>query len=59
VARDVTHPDQQIFAVSATPGTSATVAVRTSGVWDEIDGANLKDALNTSVPAIYQIDTEA
>jgi hypothetical protein len=51
--------DQQIFAVSATPGTSATVAVRTNGVWDEIDGANLTDALNTSVPAIYQIDTEA
>jgi hypothetical protein len=51
--------DQQIFAVSATPTTSATVAVRTNGVWDEIDGANLTDALNTSVPAIYQIDTEA
>lgn len=48
--------DQQIFAVSATPGTSATVAVRTSGVWSEITPT---DALNTSVPAIYQIDTEA
>lgn len=51
--------DQQIFAVSATPTTSATIAVRTAGVWDEIDGVNLKDALNTTVPAIYNIDTEA
>ncbi len=48
--------DQQIFAVSATPNSSATVAVRTSGVWSEITPT---DALNTTVPAIYNIDTEA
>lgn len=48
--------DQQIFAVSATPSTSATVVVRTNGVWSEITPG---DALNTSIPAIYNIDTEA
>lgn len=48
--------EQQIFAISATPTVSSTVATRTNLVWAEVN--TIKDALNTSVPAIYEITTQ-
>lgn len=51
---DVLEP--QFFAIGATPNSSATVSVRTNGIWSEVP---VEDALNTTVPAIYQITTQS
>lgn len=47
--------NQQIFAISATPTVSSTIAVRTNLIWSEV--SSIEDALNLTVPAIYHITT--
>lgn len=57
VDNDVLSPE--IFAISATPAATATVAVRNNLVWNELTGSEIEDALNVTVPAIYQINAAA
>lgn len=51
--------NQQLFAISATPTVSYKVAVRTNMVWAAVGGGSIKDAIITTVPAIYQIVSQA
>lgn len=57
IDNEVLNP--QIFAISATPTVSYTVAVRTNLVWAEVAPANIEDAFSTTVPAIYHVSTQA
>jgi hypothetical protein len=51
--------NQQIFAITATPTVSYKVAVRTNMIWAAVAGGSIKDAIITTVPAIYQIVSQA